>query len=58
MSPDVQIAVTFAFQAPLKRDATYWSAGSGRRAAAFLLALLSLGIWIAIVFAGRWIAYI
>ena len=50
--------LTFVFQRPLKRDAAYWSESRGRRTTAVLLALVSLAIWTAIVFAGRWIAYI
>jgi hypothetical protein len=52
------IAVTLVYQVPLKREPSFWTLTSGHRAAALLLALVSLCIWIAIVFAGRWIAYI
>jgi len=50
------IIVTLAYQAPLRRNASYWDCG-GHRQLARLVALLSLLLWIGIVFAGRWIAY-
>jgi len=49
-------AITFAVTQPLKRDGAFWDAG-GRRRVAQLLAVVSLCLWAAIVFAGRWIAY-
>jgi hypothetical protein len=51
------IAVTFAFQNALKKDEAFWELSSSRRATAKLLAVVSLAIWIAIIFAGRYIAY-
>jgi hypothetical protein len=48
--------ITFAVTQPLKRDVGFWEEG-GRRRVAQLLAVLSLCLWAAIVFAGRWIAY-
>lgn len=50
--------VTLASQIPLSRDAGYWDATAARRRAARLIASASLPLWIAIVFAGRWIAYV
>lgn len=52
------ISVTLAYQVPLKKDAGYWEATGGRRGAIKLIALVSLLLWMGIVFAGRWIAYI
>jgi hypothetical protein len=52
------IAVTLVYQAPLSREPDYWTLSGARRAMAIALALLSLAVWVAIVFAGRWIAYI
>jgi hypothetical protein len=52
------IAVTFIYQAPLKRQPSYWTLTPSHRAASIAIAVLSLGVWVAIVFAGRWIAYI
>lgn len=49
-------AITFAVIQPLKRDGAFWDAG-GRQRLAQVLAIVSLCLWAAIVFAGRWIAY-
>jgi hypothetical protein len=49
-------AITFAVTHPLKRDGAFWDEGVRHRLAQ-LLAVLSLFLWAAIVFAGRWIAY-
>jgi len=51
-------AVTLACQLPLRKDPFFWDANEGRKRAARLIALASLPLWIAIVFAGRWIAYV
>ena len=50
--------VTLACQLPIRRNATFWELSCGRRRAAKLLALASIPLWIAIVCAGRWIAYV
>jgi hypothetical protein len=42
-------------QLQTKKDATYWDT---RRAAAALIGAVSLMLWVAIVTAGRWIAYV
>jgi len=54
------LAATIAFicQWPLRRDAGYWEQSPARRTTARLLALASLPLWVGIVFAGRWIAYV
>jgi hypothetical protein len=52
------VAITVACQIPLQRDAAYWDQSAGRRRAAQLIAFASLPLWIAIIFAGRWIAYV
>ena len=52
------IAVTLSFSIPLGRDVGYWDLSSSRRAAVKIIAILSLLLWVGIVFAGRWIAYI
>ncbi|MBS0367157.1 MAG: hypothetical protein JSR67_15175 [Proteobacteria bacterium] len=51
------VAVTLTCQLPLRRDATFWERSAGRRRAIRLAAIVSLALWISIVFAGRWIAY-
>jgi hypothetical protein len=50
--------MTLACQIPLRRDATFWDCSLSRRRLAGLIACLSMPLWIAIVFAGRWIAYV
>jgi hypothetical protein len=49
---------TLAYQIPLKRDDRFWDCSSSRRRLAQLIACLSMPLWAAIVFAGRWIAYV
>jgi hypothetical protein len=51
------IAVTLGFQAPLNKNAAFWDASGSRRGAAKMIAIVSLLLWMGIVFAGRWIAY-
>jgi hypothetical protein len=45
-------------QWPRRADAGYWEQSPARRTTARLLALASLPLWVGIVFAGRWIAYV
>lgn len=52
------IAVTLSYQIPLNKDAQFWESSSGRRGAIRLIAILSLVLWIGIICAGRWIAYV
>lgn len=48
--------LTFVLQRPLGRDAAFWDRG-GRQRLAQAIAAISILLWVAIVFAGRWIAY-
>lgn len=50
--------VTLTCQMPLARNAAFWELSSARRWAARIIASVSLPLWAAIIFAGRWIAYI
>jgi hypothetical protein len=50
--------LTLMCQIPLRRDAGFWDASASRRRMARLMGILSFPLWVAIVFAGRWIAYI
>ena len=54
----VAVAVTLACQLPLRKDPRYWEQSASRRAAARLIAFVSLPLWVGILFAGRWIAYV
>lgn len=51
-------AVTLAYQLPLRRDAAFWQQSSTRRLASKLLSGASFSLWIGVVVAGRFIAYI
>ena len=51
------IVVTAWLTVPLGRDALFWERSSGRRAGASLLVLVSLALWMSVIFSGRWIAY-
>jgi hypothetical protein len=50
--------ITLACQIPLQRNAAFWELSVERRRAARVIASVSLPLWVAIIFAGRWIAYI
>jgi hypothetical protein len=49
--------VTLVCQKLLRRDPHHWERSASLRWAARFLAITSLSLWVAIVFAGRWIAY-
>ena len=48
---------TAVLQRPTFKDPAFWELGRGRKLSAAALAILSLALWVGIVFAGRWIAY-
>ena len=48
------ILVTLFFAAPLKKNPAHWDSRAG---VGMLVALISVSLWVAIIFAGRWIAY-
>lgn len=48
---------TAVLQRPTAKDPAYWELRRGRKLSAAGLAVLSLVLWVGIVFAGRWIAY-
>lgn len=51
------IAATLSYQIPLGKDRAFWEVTSSRRGVARVIAVVSLLLWVGIVFAGRWIAY-
>jgi hypothetical protein len=51
------LVLTAATARPLRRSPGYWSDTPVRRRLAGLSAILSSGLWVAILCAGRWIAY-
>ena len=54
----VAILVTAFFQETVRRNMAFWDLSPGRRASAWLTAIASLTVWVAIVGCGRWIAYV
>lgn len=48
------ILVTAYFAAPLKKNPAHWDSRAGM---GMLIALISVLLWVSIIFAGRWIAY-
>ncbi len=52
------VCITLACQVPMRNDAAFWESSQGRRRGARVIAAISLPFWVAIVFAGRWIAYV
>jgi hypothetical protein len=51
------IVVTGVYQLRLRNDAVFTGPGAVSRAAVWPVAILSLLLWVGIIFAGRWIAY-
>lgn len=51
-------AVGLGYQAPLRRDPGFWDHSSGRRKLGQLIAVVSLALWVGVIFAGRFIAYV
>lgn len=52
------IAVNLGYQTPLKRNPDFWELSRSRRRFGQLIALLSLALWVGVIFSGRWIAYV
>jgi hypothetical protein len=52
------IALSLGYQAPLRRNPEFWDFTRGRRRFGQLLALVSLALWVGVIFSGRWIAYV
>jgi hypothetical protein len=52
------LVLTLYFQWGLRLDALFWEVSLGRRLGGRLVAAVSLILWVGIIFAGRWIAYI
>jgi hypothetical protein len=50
--------ITLACQIPLRRDESFWELSAARKRAAQLIAGASIPLWVAIICAGRWIAYV
>jgi hypothetical protein len=52
------IVLAAVFQRGSAKDAHFWEQSRGRRASARTIAGVSLLLWIGVVLAGRWIAYV
>lgn len=52
------LIVTLIFQKGITQDERYWESSTCRRISGRVLAASSLVLWVGIVFAGRWIAYV
>jgi hypothetical protein len=50
--------VTLACQLPMRGDRAFWELSAGRKRAAKLIACASIPLWVAVICAGRWIAYV
>src|SRR5438552_15017489 len=50
--------ITLACQVPLHKDAAFWELSAARKRVAKLIAAASIPLWVAIICAGRWIAYV
>jgi len=48
---------TFLMHRPVGKEPAYWELTDGRKATGKVLAAISMGLWVCIIFAGRWIAY-
>lgn len=53
----VAALATLAITRPVRRDPQFWTASPVRLAAGRGLAVASLAVWLAVIVAGRWIAY-
>jgi hypothetical protein len=52
------IAVNLAYQIPLKRNPGFWELSVTRRRAGRVIGLVTLALWVGVIFSGRWIAYV
>lgn len=50
--------LTLAIQRPVARDPRFWEASASRTVLVRSLAVTSLAAWVAVIVAGRWIAYV
>jgi hypothetical protein len=53
----IALSIFFLFTRTAAQDPHYWEKSNQLKFLAKLLALISIALWVGIVFAGRWIAY-
>jgi hypothetical protein len=51
------LMLTLWLYLPTRREPDYWAQGGTRQLLVRVIALLSVGLWIGVMLAGRWIAY-
>ena len=51
-------AVSVGYQKPLHKNPDFWESSRARRRFGQLVAFVSLALWVAVIFSGRWIAYV
>ena len=54
----LSITVSLGYQTPLRRNPDFWELSTRRRRLGQLIALVSLALWVGVIFSGRWIAYV
>jgi hypothetical protein len=50
------VVLSLAFAVPIRKNPSFWE-GQGQAVPAKLLGAVSLAVWVAVIFCGRWIAY-
>ena len=53
----ITIVMTFLLQRSASNGTSFWQLAPSKRMAPTVVALVSLALWIGIIFSGRWIAY-
>lgn len=53
----IACATTLCIHRPLRRDAGFWELPGRRRVVAKFIGVVSMLLWVGIIFSGRWIAY-
>jgi hypothetical protein len=54
----LSVGVNLGYQAPLRRNPSFWELSKARRGFGQLIAFLSLALWVGVILSGRWIAYV
>jgi hypothetical protein len=54
----ITLIITWALQRSARNGTAFWQLAPNQRIVPSVVAIISLSLWIAIIFSGRWIAYI